>query len=107
MMAGLRQNPPASLGGSPVVQLLDYQQQVARDLRTGETTTLDHEQSNVLQFLTEDGSKVSARPSGTEPKIKFYFSLKQPNFGPDESFEDALAGLGGRIKQIIQEMQLQ
>lgn len=107
MMAELRQNPPASLGGSPVVQLLDYQQSQARDLRTGETTPLDHEQSNVLQFLTEDGSKVSARPSGTEPKIKFYFSLKQPNFGADESFEDALAGLDGRIKQIIQEMQLQ
>lgn len=107
MMAELRQNPPASLGGSPVVQLLDYQQQVARDLRTGETTALDHEKSNVLQFLTEDGSKVSARPSGTEPKIKFYFSLKQPNFGADASFEDALAGLDARIKQIIQEMQLQ
>lgn len=107
MMAELRQNPPASLGGSPVVKLLDYQQQVARDLRTGETTPLDHEKSNVLQFLTEDGSKVSARPSGTEPKIKFYFSLKQPNFGPNDSFEDALAGLDGRIQQIIQEMKLQ
>jgi phosphoglucomutase len=107
MMAELRQNPPASLGGSPVVQLLDYQQSQARDLRTGQVTPLDYEKSNVLQFVTEDGSKVSARPSGTEPKIKFYFSLKQPNFGPEESFEDALAGLDGRIKQIIQEMQLQ
>ncbi|GAB3838561.1 phospho-sugar mutase [Hymenobacter jeollabukensis] len=107
MMAELRQNPPAALGGSPVVQLLDYQQQVARDLRTGEQTPLHHEKSNVLQFVTDDGSKVSARPSGTEPKIKFYFSLKQPNFGAAESFEDALAGLDGRIKQIIQEMQLQ
>jgi phosphoglucomutase len=107
MMAGLRQNPPASLGGSPVVQLLDYQQSVARDLRTGQTTPLSYEKSNVLQFLTEDGSKVSARPSGTEPKIKFYFSLKQPAFGAEESFEQALSGLDGRIKQIIQEMQLQ
>ncbi|MCC3159552.1 phospho-sugar mutase [Hymenobacter sp. 15J16-1T3B] len=107
MMAELRQNPPASLGGSPVVQLLDYQLSQARDLRTGQVTPLNYEKSNVLQFLTEDGSKVSARPSGTEPKIKFYFSLKQPNFGADESFEGALAGLDGRIKQIIQEMQLQ
>ncbi|GAB2947427.1 phospho-sugar mutase [Hymenobacter coalescens] len=107
MMAELRQNPPASLGGSPVVQLLDYQQQVARDLRTGEQTPLTLERSNVLQFLTEDGSKVSARPSGTEPKIKFYFSLKNPAFGANESFEDAQAQLDGRIKQIIQEMQLQ
>ncbi|OON68596.1 phospho-sugar mutase [Hymenobacter sp. CRA2] len=107
MMAELRQNPPASLGGSPVVQLLDYQQSQARDLRTGETTPLSYEKSNVLQFLTEDGSKVSARPSGTEPKIKFYFSLKQPNFGAGASFEEALSGLDRRIKQIIQEMQLQ
>ncbi|KAA9327150.1 phospho-sugar mutase [Hymenobacter busanensis] len=106
MMAQLRQNPPATLGGSPVVQLLDYQQQVARDLRTGQQTPLDHEKSNVLQFLTADGSKVSARPSGTEPKIKFYFSLKQPDFGNGQSFEQAQAQLDGRIQQIIREMQL-
>ncbi|WP_400190298.1 phospho-sugar mutase [Hymenobacter sp. B81] len=105
MMAQLRQNPPASLGGSPVVQLLDYQQQVARDLRTGQESPLELERSNVLQFLTEDGSKVSARPSGTEPKIKFYFSLKQP-FADGQSFEQAQQQLSGRIRQIIQEMQL-
>ncbi|GAA4384240.1 phospho-sugar mutase [Hymenobacter koreensis] len=105
MMAQLRQNPPATLGGSPVVQLLDYQQQVARDLRTGQQTPLEHERSNVLQFLTADGSKVSARPSGTEPKIKFYFSLKQ-EFSNGQSFEEAQQQLDGRIKQIIQEMQL-
>ncbi|UYZ59599.1 phospho-sugar mutase [Hymenobacter latericus] len=106
MMAQLRQNPPASLGGSPVVQLLDYQQQVARDLRTGQERPLELERSNVLQFLTEDGSKVSARPSGTEPKIKFYFSLKQP-FGNGADFEQAQQQLDGRIQQIIREMQLQ
>jgi phosphoglucomutase len=106
MMAELRQNPPASLGGSPVITLLDYQQSVARDLRTGQATPLDYEKSNVLQFLTEDGSKVSARPSGTEPKIKFYFSLKGP-FSNGADFDQAEQQLGGRIKQIIQEMQLQ
>ncbi|AYA35918.1 phospho-sugar mutase [Hymenobacter oligotrophus] len=106
MMAQLRQNPPASLGGSPVVQLLDYQQQVARDLRTGQEQPIELERSNVLQFLTEDGSKVSARPSGTEPKIKFYFSLKQP-LGNGADFEQAQQQLDGRIQQIIQEMQLQ
>ncbi len=76
MMKGFRENPPASLGGQKVVQVLDYEQQLATNLVSGDKKTIDLPKSNVLQFLTEDGSKISARPSGTEPKIKFYFGVK-------------------------------
>lgn len=78
MMAGLRANPPATIAGLKVVEIRDYQTGKIHDLHTGTTTETGLESSNVLQFLTEDGSKISARPSGTEPKIKFYFSVKQP-----------------------------
>jgi len=78
MMAGLRANPPATIAGLQVVEIRDYQTGKIRDVRTGVVTETGLESSNVLQFLTEDGSKISARPSGTEPKIKFYFSVKQP-----------------------------
>lgn len=75
MMEAFRANPPKELAGSPVVQLLDYQKQIATNLQTGQTTPITLPKSNVLQFVTADGSKISARPSGTEPKIKFYFSV--------------------------------
>jgi len=78
MMADLRANPPATIAGLRVVEIRDYQTGRIHDLRTGLATDTGVESSNVLQFLTEDGSKISARPSGTEPKIKFYFSVKQP-----------------------------
>ena len=65
------------MGGSKVVIVKDYQSLTQKDLRTGEVTKLDMPAtSNVLQYFTEDGSKVSVRPSGTEPKIKFYFEVK-------------------------------
>lgn len=75
MMADFRANPPKMLGGSPVPVLKDYQTQTVHylDTETSEPTNLPA--SNVLQFITEDGSIVSARPSGTEPKIKFYCSV--------------------------------
>ena len=78
MMADLRANPPATIAGLRVVEIRDYQTGRIHDLRTGLATDTGVESSNVLQFITEDGSKISARPSGTEPKIKFYFSVKQP-----------------------------
>jgi len=78
MMAGLRANPPATIAGLQVVEIRDYKTGKIHDLRTNVTTETGLESSNVLQFLTEDGSKISARPSGTEPKIKFYFSVRQP-----------------------------
>jgi len=76
MMANLRSQPPKALGGSAVTHMLDYKASQQTDLATGKVSKLDFPESNVLQFLTADGSKISARPSGTEPKIKFYFSVK-------------------------------
>lgn len=78
MMETYRSNPPAALAGVPVVQLLDYEVRKGQNLKTGETWDISLPKSNVLQFLLEDNSKISARPSGTEPKIKFYFSVNAP-----------------------------
>ena len=77
MMKDFRANPPKSLGGSPVVTIKDYADLNCTDVTTGKVTKLDFPTtSNVLQFFTADGSKVSVRPSGTEPKIKFYMEVR-------------------------------
>ncbi len=75
MMAGFRRNPPETINGSRVVELRDYMEQVSMDTVSGKRTEILLPSSNVLQFLLKDGSKISVRPSGTEPKIKFYFSV--------------------------------
>ncbi|HMP86482.1 MAG TPA: hypothetical protein PKE63_04350 [Lacibacter sp.] len=105
MMEGYRSQTPAAINGSPVVQLLDYQLQQGRNLETGESWDIRLPKSNVLQFVLADGSKISARPSGTEPKIKFYFSVHAPL--PDASQFDAVEGnLRARINGIIADMGL-
>ena len=76
LMERFRTNTPSSLGGSKVVRLKDYELGKETDLLTGSEKTLDYPKSDVLQFITEDGCIISARPSGTEPKIKFYCSVK-------------------------------
>jgi phosphoglucomutase len=76
LMERFRTNTPSSLGGSKVVSLKDYELGMETDLLTGSTKTLDYPTSDVLQFITADGCIISARPSGTEPKIKFYCSVK-------------------------------
>lgn len=77
MMKNFRANPPKQLGGSPVIEVKDYDSLNMTDMRTGNVTKLDMPTtSNVLQYFTEDGSKVSVRPSGTEPKIKFYIEVR-------------------------------
>jgi phosphoglucomutase len=76
MMFDFRSNPPKEISGSAVVTIKDYQSQIEKCLKTGTEIIIDLPKSNVLQFFTEDGSKVSIRPSGTEPKIKFYFGVK-------------------------------
>ncbi len=77
MMKNFRENPPKQLGGSPVIEVKDYDSLNLTDLRTGNVSKLDMPTtSNVLQYFTEDGSKVSVRPSGTEPKIKFYIEVR-------------------------------
>ncbi len=82
MMINLRSNVPATVAGSKPVRVLDYEGLVSTDLLTGETSPikvgLGIEASNVIQLILADGSKVSARPSGTEPKIKFYVSVNAP-----------------------------
>jgi len=105
MMEGFRANPPKELAGSKVIELLDYEKQVKTDLQFGKTEKLTLPKSNVLQFITEDGSKVSARPSGTEPKIKFYFSVNTELSSPDK-FDEAQQKAKDKIKQIVQEMNL-
>ena len=76
MMKDFRSNPPKSLGGSPVVTIKDYSDLNCKDVTSGAVTKMDFPTtSNVLQFFTADGSKVSIRPSGTEPKIKFYMEV--------------------------------
>lgn len=76
MMAKFRSQPPTSILGSKVVEIRDYKFGVCRELRFGVDTVINLPKSDVLQFFTEDGAKISVRPSGTEPKIKFYFSIK-------------------------------
>jgi phosphoglucomutase len=105
MMDGYRKNPPAAINGVKVVHLLDYELQKGTNLITGETWTIQLPKSNVLQFVTEDGSKISARPSGTEPKIKFYFSVNTQLDNKAE-FDQKFSQLEAKIQGIIQSMQL-
>lgn len=78
MMQDLRSNPPKSLGGVIVSRVKDYKLSIDSDVLSGTTSSIDLPKSDVLQFITVDGDVISARPSGTEPKIKFYCSVKQP-----------------------------
>ena len=105
MMEGYRNNPPALIAGMQVTTLLDYQLQVSTNLVTGEKTKIALPKSNVLQFVTEDGTKISARPSGTEPKIKFYFSVNA-SLKDRASFDEVYAHLKDKINTIIAAMQL-
>ncbi|MET0635133.1 MAG: phospho-sugar mutase [Chitinophagaceae bacterium] len=105
MMESYRSNPPKTINGSPVKELLDYELQVATDLSTGKTRKIELPQSNVLQFILEDGSIISARPSGTEPKIKFYFSTSEKLEKP-EDFDRVNKELDQKIKAIIADMKL-
>jgi phosphoglucomutase len=105
MMENFRTNPPKVLAGMPVKTLLDYQAQVGLNLADGSTFPIELPKSNVLQFLMEDGSKVSARPSGTEPKIKFYFSVNAP-LESAEKYPEVKAALDKKIEEIISDMKL-
>lgn len=105
MMEGYRTNTPTSINGSDVVQLLDYQLQKGKNIQTGEEWTINLPKSNVLQFLLADGSKISARPSGTEPKIKFYFSVNT-TLDKAENFDAVHEQLNERINGIIKNMNL-
>lgn len=105
MMESFRKNTPKAINGSPVVQLLDYELRKGRNPVTGEEWDIRLPKSNVLQLILEDGSKISARPSGTEPKIKFYFSVnaKLANAG---DFDRVSAELDQRVQSIITDLKL-
>lgn len=107
MMDGYRSNPPSTINGSPVVQLLDYELRKGKNLQTGEEWDIKLPKSNVLQFILADGSKISARPSGTEPKIKFYFSVNTTIKSAAEFDGMQVHGeLDKRIQGIIADMGL-
>jgi len=104
VMRKLRKTPPDTFGGSEVKTVLDYQISKSHDLTTGETSFINLPKSNVLQFITQDGSKISARPSGTEPKIKFYISVRG-QLDAKESFDVATTDLDTKIQEIKQDLQ--
>lgn len=105
MMVDFRENPPKEIVGSKVVKINDYLKSETLDVVTGAVTPIEEDKSNVLQWFTEDGTIVSVRPSGTEPKIKFYFGVKAPLASVAE-FDAVLAQLDGKIEAIKEDLKL-
>lgn len=105
MMEEYRKNPPATIDGVAVKELLDYELQTGKNLADGSSWKIELPKSNVLQFVLEDGSKISARPSGTEPKIKFYFSVNT-KLNSAAEFDEKDKQLDDKINRIIAEMGL-
>ena len=100
MITDFRANPMKEILGSPVKYVCDYESSIKKNLITGEETTIDIPKSNVLIYHTEDGTKVCVRPSGTEPKIKFYFGAKGTLTSHDQA-ETVEAQLDQKIKDVI------
>ena len=105
MMIDLRENPLKEINGQRVVMVEDYQSSIAKNLLTNEESKMEIPKSNVLIYYTEDGSKICARPSGTEPKIKFYISVNT-QLDSVEDFNEVESILDSKIKNIITSMQL-
>ncbi len=105
MMENFRSNPPAKINNSPVVLIKDYLTQKETDLKTKKEKEIQLPKSNVLQYITADGTKISMRPSGTEPKIKFYFSAKDELKNRDE-FDAVNKKLDDKLDRIIKELAL-
>jgi phosphoglucomutase len=105
MMTQYRKNPPEEINNSRVIKINDYLEQVSHNLASGEKTKIDLVKSDVLQFFLEDGSKISVRPSGTEPKIKFYFSVNA-RLDKADRFEETERSLEKRMDDIIADMKL-
>lgn len=106
MMKNYRNNPPEKINNSRVIKIQDYEMQISHDILSGTKTKINLTKSDVLQFFLEDGSKISVRPSGTEPKIKFYFSVNT-RLESEEKFEATEMLLDKRILDIINDMKLQ
>ena len=105
MMVDFRTNAPKVLAGSEVVKVLDYKSLEETNMLTGEKTPIEQDSSNVLQWITADGTIVSVRPSGTEPKIKFYFGVKEP-LPSVEQYDEVLAKLDAKIETIKADLKL-
>lgn len=106
MMVDFRTTPPQTILGSPVVKINDFQSLEQTDVKTGVKTPIEQDKSNVLQWFTADGTLVSVRPSGTEPKIKFYFGVKAP-LSSVEEFDTTLAQLDAKIEGIKKDLKLE
>ncbi|KAB2869687.1 MAG: phospho-sugar mutase, partial [Bacteroidales bacterium] len=98
-----RANPPKTIDGSTISFIHDYQKQETIHTLTGKKSTISQPKSDVLQFIAEDGTKVSIRPSGTEPKIKFYFGVKGQLKSASE-LENQLKELDAKIAKIVEEL---
>jgi phosphoglucomutase len=105
MMENFRSKPPQKIDGSKVIQIKDYLTGKEMDFEMGKEKDIDLPKSNVLQFFTADGTKISMRPSGTEPKIKFYFGVKA-ELPSKEQFDEVDALLGNKIEAVIKDLKL-
>lgn len=105
MMKNFCENPLKTIAGEQVIRLEDYQTSLSKDFLTGKETQIDIPKSNVLIYYTDKGTKVAARPSGTEPKIKFYFSVNAP-LASTEAYEQTQKELLTKIQQITKEWNL-
>lgn len=103
MLKQMRNNPPTTLGGAKVTMIKDYLSSQANDTIAGTITEIDLPSSNVLQFFTEDGSIISARPSGTEPKVKFYCSVNAP-LASKADFKAVEIALDHKLDQILKDL---
>ena len=105
MMIDYSENPIKQIDGSKVEWIHDYNASIAKNLITGKTETIDIPKSNVLIYTTEDGTRMAARPSGTEPKIKFYFSINS-NLDNAVNFKKVRKELEMKINRIVSELKL-
>jgi phosphoglucomutase len=105
MMIDFKENPVKSIGGANVVIVDDYNMSTSKNLLTGEVKQIDIPKSNVLIYTAEDGTRMAARPSGTEPKIKFYFSINT-RLDSAENFKKVDKELDARIERILTELKL-
>src|SRR5690606_22500801 len=105
MMVDLRENPVKTINGSKVVLIEDYNTSIAKNMINREEKNIEIPKSDVLIYYTEDGTKMAARPSGTEPKIKFYFSVKG-ELKASGDFKKVDNQLNTKIDRILDELKL-
>lgn len=105
MLKDFKENPVSSVAGSKVKWIEDYNTSIAKNVLTGEERTIDIPKSNVLIYETEDGTRIAARPSGTEPKVKFYISTNA-SLDRAENYQKVSAELDAKIQTILDELNL-